>query len=226
MKLVFVSILVILTGCSRDTAETQEATTQAEDATSSPVSQVTESPIKQPVFEYKGPFESIEWTDLVPPDDLEAMLNPPEYIYDIEEGSEEDVAVQQIKSTDTESEDRYQQALVSTKIIPEYNERKVRIPGFIVPIEFSDEQVVTTFFLVPFFGACIHYPPPPPNQIIFAEFEQGIRLEVLYDPFFVEGTLYTTLIENELATSAYSMEVATIKPYYDDDGEIAEPTRE
>ncbi len=44
------------------------------------------------------------------------------------------------------------------------NDKDVRIPGFIVPLEYKESEIVTRFLLVPYFGACIHEPPPPPNQ--------------------------------------------------------------
>ena len=47
------------------------------------------------------------------------------------------------------------------RIRTDLNKKAVRIPGFIVPLEY-DEQTVTSFLLVPYFGACIHEPPPPP----------------------------------------------------------------
>ncbi|MGL4829805.1 MAG: DUF3299 domain-containing protein, partial [Vibrio sp.] len=48
----------------------------------------------------------------------------------------------------------------------ELNGSRVKIPGFVIPLE-GDDQKVTEFLLVPYFGACIHVPPPPPNQIIY-----------------------------------------------------------
>jgi len=168
-------------------------------------------------------YTSIQWTDLLPDEDLEALKNPPEYLAEIEDGSESDQLTSQLKAESTvgsnntgsgsTAEDRYQQALTSKKIRLEFNGRHVRIPGFIVPLEFDDHQTITTFFLVPFFGACIHMPPPPPNQIVYAEYEPGIRLEALYDPFWVSGTLSTALVENDMATAAYSINVSTIEPY-------------
>ena len=175
-------------------------------------------------------YTLIEWTDLLPDADLEAIENPPEYLADIEDGSEDDQLDSQLRAqstsdnsatenTDTTTserdlaEDRYQQALASTNIRPEFNGRNIRIPGFIVPLEFDDHQTITTFFFVPFFGACIHMPPPPPNQIIYAEYEPGIRLDALYDPFWISGTVFTALVENDMATAAYSMSVTSIEPY-------------
>ena len=186
-------------------------------------------------------YSEIDWTDMLPDSDLAALENPPEYLYEIQDGSENDQLSSQLKaespsnflnnsgdtSVDTSNpnispaEQRYQQALVSTQIRPEFDGRHIRIPGFIVPLEFDDHQTITTFFLVPFFGACLHLPPPPPNQIIYAEYEPGFQLDSLYEPFWINGTVSTTLIENDLATAAYSMDVAKIEPYthFVDEGE-------
>lgn len=159
-------------------------------------------------------FKTIEWPDLMPQQDLDALLNPPEYLANIEDGSPEDQISSQISSSIAAAkDDRYQQALVSTNIKPEMNGQAVRIPGFIVPLEFSDEQVITEFFVVPFFGACIHVPPPPPNQIIYVKYPKGFKLESLYDPFWLSGVLKTTLIENDVATAAYAMEVHLMEDY-------------
>ena len=158
--------------------------------------------------------KTIEWQDLIPEDELEVLLNPPAYIWDIEDGSEEDVLNSSLQSSPAnEKQDLYQQALVSTKVIEEFDEQKIRIPGFLVPLEFSENSIVTTFFLVPFFGACTHEPPPPPNQIIFSEFEQGKKIDNIYDPVWVSGAIFTSTQTNELATSAYSMIVDDISTY-------------
>ena len=159
-------------------------------------------------------FKTIEWTDLIPQEDLDALLNPPSYLDDIEDGSFEDQISSQVQnSIAAASDDRYQQALVSTRVVTEMNNQSVRIPGFIVPLEFDDDQTITQFFLVPFFGACIHVPPPPPNQIIFVDFPQGLKLEALYEPFWISGLLQASLMENELATAAYRMKMQEYEVY-------------
>ena len=159
-------------------------------------------------------FQVLEWTDLIPPEILAILENPPSYLDDIEDGSAEDQISSQIKSSNADdTEDVYQLALVSTEINSELNGAMVRIPGFIVPLEFDDEQTVTQFFLVPYFGACLHMPPPLPNQIILVNSPKGVQLSALYDPFWVEGQLRTTLQENDMATSAYSMTMLGFEPY-------------
>jgi len=159
-------------------------------------------------------YRTIEWVELMPEDDLNALLNPPEYLNDIADGSPEDQIASQVQNAIAQAEDSdYQRALVSTQIVPGFDGQKIRIPGFIVPLEFGETQNVTRFFLVPYFGACIHVPPPPPNQIIYAEYEKGFTLEALYDPFWLEGTVNTQLIENDMATAAYQLKVDRIEPY-------------
>jgi len=94
-----------------------------------------------------------------------------------------------------------------------FDGQAIRLPGFIVPLEFGDEQRVTKFFLVPYFGACIHMPPPPPNQIVYAEHDAGFPLQSVYEPFWLSGRLSTTMTENDVATAAYAIAVDRIEPY-------------
>jgi len=166
-------------------------------------------------------YQTVEWIDLLPPEDLEALSNPPDNLANLtdEEASIEDFAssigqaIADSVSPFEEQSSPYYEALSSTKVIEAFDGKDIRIPGFIVPIEFDDDQRVTEFFLVPYFGACIHYPPPPPNQIIYTKYPKGITLEALYDPFWIEGKIVTNLIENDIAVSAYSMDAADITIY-------------
>ena len=159
-------------------------------------------------------FETIEWPDLMPPEVLAILLNPPEYIAEIEDGSAEDQISSQMKSAVNQSEeDAYQQALVSTDVNENLDGALIRIPGFVVPLEFDEEQTISQFFLVPYFGACLHMPPPPPNQIILVNAPKGIQMSALYDPFWIEGQLSTSFQENDMATSAYAMQLQRIEPY-------------
>ena len=93
------------------------------------------------------------------------------------------------------------------------NGKKVRIPGFIVPVDFENRQVVTRFLLVPYFGACMHEPAPPPNQTIYAEFEPGYEVGALWYPFWIEGTISASRVEESLATASYTLQATNIEPY-------------
>jgi len=159
-------------------------------------------------------YKTVEWTDLIPQNELDILLNPPDYMDDIQDGSFEDQIDSQLRNTTAlATEDRYQQALVSTNIRPEMDGKAIRIPGFIVPLEFNSEQTITEFFLVPYFGACLHMPPPAPNQIIYVKHPEGIQLNALYDPFWITGVLRASLVENDLAAAAYVVEMADYEPY-------------
>lgn len=159
-------------------------------------------------------YKTVEWINLMPKDDLDALLNPPDYLEDVQDGSIEDQMENQIKNAiSAANDDRYQQALVSIDVVPEMDNQAIKIPGFIVPLEFNEDETVTQFFLVPYFGACIHQPPPPPNQIIFVNYPKGLTLESLYDPFWISGILSTSVIQNDMATAAYTMEVQHYELY-------------
>ena len=161
-------------------------------------------------------FEEIEWTELMPAEDLEALQNPPDYIMDIEEGSAEDKVVNQgEKPTDMFFDDEYQRALLSTTVVSEMDGKSIRIPGFIVPLEFNDDKTVSQFFLVPFFGACIHVPPPPPNQVIHVTSSNGVKLENLYTPHWVSGVVNSVFIENEIASATYAMDAVDVEVYWE-----------
>jgi len=90
---------------------------------------------------------------------------------------------------------------------------KVRIPGYIVPLEADDQGRLTEFFLVPYFGACIHVPPPPPNQIVYVKLPHGVEAPEITDPYGVKGVLRTRKTSNDLAGSAYVLEDASIAPW-------------
>ena len=153
--------------------------------------------------------KTIEWTDLMPEDDLKALMAMPEVAHDYSQPSPFDDNY----NGDDPTAQAWQKILQSAKVKPEYNNVKVKIPGFIVPLEFDDKQNVTSFFLVPYFGACIHVPPPPPNQIIFVTNKQKIKGDMIYSPFWISGTLTTESMSHDLAKSAYSMKADKIEEY-------------
>lgn len=175
-------------------------------------------------------YSQIQWVDLIPQSDLKALLNPPSSLSQIEEGSEFDSlptdplanSVEQAIGQSAQGleqkpmspqEQAYYAALESTNIKADMNKKNIRIAGFIVPLEYDENQKITEFFLVPYFGACIHVPPPPPNQIIYVKYSKGLTLDAIYDPFWIEGQLITEIIENELALSAYTLNASDIHTY-------------
>lgn len=101
----------------------------------------------------------------------------------------------------------------SFRTIPELDGQTVRIPGFVVPIETDGRGRLKEFFLVPYFGACIHVPPPPANQIIYGRLETPIPMVNIWDAFWMEGTLNIEEVNNDTAASAYTMDVTSLELY-------------
>ena len=165
-------------------------------------------------------YQTLDWTDLLPPEDLQALLSGPEIVHDTPEqpvsgplSADRRLADQVRGAIEDANRSPFERALVSTNIRPEYHNKRVRIPGFIVPLEFSDDLVVSEFFLVPYYGACIHVPPPPPNQIIHVKAAKGVKLDALYTPFWVLGTLHNESVKNDMAHAAYSLSAKEIVLY-------------
>lgn len=153
--------------------------------------------------------KTIEWTDLMPEEDLKLLQQMPEVQHDYSQPSPFDDNYQ----GDDPVAQQWQQILTSAKVREEFNNTKVRVPGFIVPLEFDAEQNVTSFFLVPYFGACIHVPPPPPNQIIYMYGAKNLKADMIYSPFWITGTLKTETMTHDLGQAAYSMAVDSVEEY-------------
>lgn len=150
--------------------------------------------------------KEITWDELMPPD----------YDLSFEElygASQEDVDALDDYSADANNLlGHMQQVLASAPVVEDLNNTMVRIPGFVVPLE-GEDQRVDRFFLVPYFGACIHTPPPPSNQIIDTHYEPGTKLDSLYDAVWITGKLSVHTFQHEMGTAGYRLEAYRIEPY-------------
>lgn len=94
------------------------------------------------------------------------------------------------------------------------NNSRVRLPGFLVPLNVNKDQRSTELLLVPTMGACIHVPPPPPNQSVYIRYPKGIKVtEAAYTPYWVEGTIKVERNESEYAAVLYAMTPDSIVEY-------------
>ncbi len=100
----------------------------------------------------------------------------------------------------------------STGVRPDWNGRIVRLPGFIVPIDF-DGTAVTAFILVPYAGACIHVPPPSANQLVFVTTPEPYESQGLYAPVSVTGMFGISSISTHLAQIGYALSADHIEPF-------------
>ena len=80
----------------------------------------------------------------------------------------------------------------------ELDGQTVRIPGYILPLEFSGKDI-TEFLLVPYVGACIHTPPPPPNQIVHVKAAVPIKNVTVFSAVWVTGRLAAVSMKKTLS---------------------------
>ncbi|MEO5343267.1 MAG: DUF3299 domain-containing protein [Gammaproteobacteria bacterium SHHR-1] len=153
------------------------------------------------------PAEELSWDALVPED-----FNP--------EGLFEKYDLDQMEDNDPRAEEFMRELKAVWKIAPVVEElagKRVKMPGFVVPLETQGDEV-SSFFLVPYFGACIHVPPPPANQMVHVRLPQGAGLAAdnLYEAVWVIGRLSIERTSNELGAAGYSMDDAQVEPYEED----------
>jgi len=148
-----------------------------------------------PALQARAELPEIDWLDLMPAEDLALLESMPEVEH---EGDGPALLPDEI---------------MTGRVVPEMSDTRGRIPGFVVPLKTTNDMRILEFFLVPYYGACIHVPPPPPNQIIHVKYKQGFTLDALYDPVWVEGTLVIEHTETDFGTSSYSMTAERVSPY-------------
>jgi hypothetical protein len=103
------------------------------------------------------------------------------------------------------------EAPISTK----YVNQKIRMPGFVVPLD-AVRNGQREFLLVPYFGACIHTPPPPANQIVLVTPHPQLNLSKTLesmDVIWVEGELKEARTKTASGVSGYSLEAIQVYPY-------------
>ncbi|MGI9523649.1 MAG: DUF3299 domain-containing protein [Hyphomicrobiaceae bacterium] len=112
-----------------------------------------------------------------------------------------------------ESDVEQRRKLVNTAL----NGEQIRMPGYLLPLEFSEEGE-TDFLLVPYVGACIHVPPPPANQIVFVRLTERFKVDDLFTAVWVTGTMKTKQSSKALTLVDGSTDVSV--GYHIDDGSV------
>lgn len=108
--------------------------------------------------------------------------------------------------------DEIQELQNKAPVVEALNGKHGSISGYAMPLDFEEEQV-SEFLLVPYFGACIHVPPPPGNQTIYVKAKYPFKFESMWDPVTISGTLQTIHTDTELAAAGYQMDADEVKPY-------------
>ena len=146
---------------------------------------------------YSEFFEDLEKRNRPQVTLAEAAKEPSSSLEDIAEGSAQDTMEQ----------------IGTYNVVEDLDGEKIRIPGYIVPLDFSAKLEHDEFLLVPYFGACLHTPPPPPNQIVYVKASPAAKIPDINDPVWLEGTLKTGKFSSELGNSAYELSLSKVEAY-------------
>jgi hypothetical protein len=145
------------------------------------------------------------WDDLVDPSwDTEALFK--------------ELGIDQMEDNDPRAEaviTEFMERWNNAPINPKMNGKKVKIPGFVVPLDF-DKAEMTEFFLVPFFGACIHVPPPPPNQIIYVVSKKGLKGIEAMEIVWVYGKILAERFDTDMGSAGYTIPADRVEIYRED----------
>ena len=113
------------------------------------------------------------------------------------------------------------EAWKNAPIIPALDGQRVKIAGFVVPLDINKKKV-KEFLLVPYFGACIHVPPPPSNQVVHAfsakvnnkQQNEYLKSAVLIQgPITIIGIIETVSSNTTMGSAGYKIQVETIEQY-------------
>jgi hypothetical protein len=105
------------------------------------------------------------------------------------------------------------QQQASFAVNPALEGERIRLPGFIVPLEVDAAGKITEFLLVPYVGACIHVPPPPPNQIVYVRIRPAMAPASEYAAYWITGQIKVAPSRSALAATAYTLQADRVDPY-------------
>lgn len=185
-------VFAVLCGCGQRPAAAPQKTQQI---TAQKPAPIAEAAIDPPLGEPDADgYRELDWSAMLPPAELKAL----------ESGDEVQV---------DHTGNRAMPQTGTYRTVPAVLARKVRLPGYVVPLDSDDAGRVREFLFVPYYGACIHVPPPPPNQIVHVRLDTPIDPPDMYSPFYLSGQLRAETLHGELAGTAYTMEQAHLQPY-------------
>jgi hypothetical protein len=183
-----ITMALCITACSADEAR------QADDGTPDSASQLT-------AVDPAAPAETLSWRDLMPDEELEALEA-------LNEGSADPSLMAQFTGQSPIAEQ-----MGTFNVVEDLDQLIVRMPGYILPLDYATQGEASEFLLLPYHGACVHYPPPPPNQIVDLRSPEPIEFSSLWEPVWVEGRMEIQRVDTDLAASAYAMTVRSVSPY-------------
>ncbi len=147
-------------------------------------------------------YKVITWDDLLP-----KGWDPMKTITDLK--------LDKLKDSDpkaTEAMDKLRTMWNKAPTNPAIAGKPIRIPGFMVPLEYGKKEV-KEFLLVPYFGACIHVPPPPANQIIHVLPDKAVPSKTGMDAVWVNGVIELVNSKTSMGDSGYRLRAVKVEEY-------------
>jgi hypothetical protein len=138
-------------------------------------------------------YIDLNWTDLIP----EGQTSIPPMLQNLLDHDQQAMASEQP---------------MSTGVRTDWNGQIVRLPGYILPIDYSGTGV-TAFILVPYVGACVHVPPPPANQLVFVTTSEPYETSGLYEAVNVIGMFGVSSLSTHIADIGYALSADRIEPF-------------
>lgn len=149
-------------------------------------------------------YEIDDWSKLIDPSFNQEKIVSfyKEKVSHVKEGSKEEKAIYA----------QMQEALKQAGNNKAMDGKKVKLSGYIVPID-SDGENITTFLFFPNQAACIHVPASPANQTIYVKAvkDNGVLMEDVYENIMVYGIIKLQHTEIATGTASYVIENATCK---------------
>lgn len=153
-----------------------------------------------------GTFRDLKWEELVPRD-----WDPLKEFKDKGFGGPEGSGLSDADPRAQEMMKRLREIWDAAPTVPAMNGQQVRLPGFVVPLD-ETPAGLSSFLLVPYFGACIHTPPPPANQIVHVVTKTPAKVRTM-EPVWVRGLLKTERNASAMGASSYRLEAVGVDPY-------------
>ena len=148
--------------------------------------------------------KDLSWQEMIPPD------APPEVpnmkpLHDLSNMAD---------ALSAEAAPAAKQDMPNAPVVQSLDGQHIRLPGYIVPLEVSEEGRTTEFLLVPYFGACIHTPPPPANQIVHVIAPAPVKGLHAMDTVYVSGTLKAARYASaDMGVSGYEIASAAVERF-------------
>lgn len=150
-------------------------------------------------------YREISWDDLMPADwDPMALLDK---LDKLDMNSMEDADPRAMEALAA-----IRKAWDEAPVVPALMSQRIRIPGFLVRLE-GDQEGITEFLLVPYFGACVHVPPPPSNQVIHVVAAKPVPADQNMQAVWVSGVMSVAAAATDMGNAGYRIEAQKVAPY-------------